>query len=391
MKKILVIMMLLFVGMLNVHEAKAYTDSIVRGNFEFEYEPTKGGVWITRVNLLSDKGIATLKIPAKIKGKKVVKFGTKELKNAEWQDNGYSENVFGVALAPDDANYIYEPTDVFELTTKIKKIQVPDTVKTITRMSFNYFHDRASINIPKGVTKDVGSFAYNNWKKITISKKNKKFKIVNGCLLSKDGKILYSFLKEKEKMVVPKTVKTMKNISLTHTKISTLVLPKGLCNIEAEGLKVSSKLTIKVAKGNKKYAAKYGCLYNKKTKKLVATCAPDGVLRIPEGITYATSYYIESGIRVDDAGIHEFGGVASKMIVPESMKQIDSILEFSSTEEFTCVMKGKTPPKLTCVIESFVKKLTVYVPKGTKTLYEEKWGKAFKYCDSLTVTYIEQE
>ncbi len=392
MKRILLVVMLIFLGTLNIHEAKASTDSVVQGKFEFEYEPTKGGVWITRITPLSNKGIATLKIPAKIKGKKVVKFGTKALKNAEWQDNGYSENVFGVGDAPDDVDYPCEPMDIYKRTKKIKKIQIPETVKTITRRSFHYFHDGASINIPKGVRKDVEYLAYYKWKRFSISSKNKKYKKGNGCLLSKDGKTLYGFVEKRDKIVVPQTVKKMvTRISLAYDCVSTIVLPKGLHEIEREWLKISSNVTIKVAKGNKKYAAKHGCLYNKKTGRLVTACAPDGVFRIPEGITYVTSYYIESGMRIDDTGIHEFGGVASKMIVPESMKEIESILEFSTTEEFTCVMRGKIPPKLTCITSNYVKKLTVYVPKGTKSSYEQEWGKALKYCDSLTVTYIEQE
>ncbi len=392
MRRILLVLMMIFLGTLNIHEAQAETDSVIRGNYEFEYESTKGGVWITKVTPLSNKGIATLKIPAKIKGKKVVKFGTKKRKTPEWQVEDYEENVFGVSLAPDDAGYPCEPMDIYERTKKIEKIQIPETVKEITGMAFIRLQNGKSINIPKDVVKNVTWLTYYKWKKFKISSKNKKYKNVNGCLLSKDGKIVYGLVEKRDKVVIPKTVRQMKIGEVTaYDGASVIVLPKGLRKIEDDGFQISSKVTIKVAKGNKKYAAKYGCLYNKKTGRLVAACAPDGVFHIPEGVTYVTTYYIKSGIIIDDTGIHEFGGVASKMIVPESMKEIESILEFSTTEEFTCVMKGKIPPKLTCMISNYVKKLTVYVPKGSKSSYELEWGKAFKYCKSLTVTYIEQE
>ncbi len=391
MKKILLLLTLFFLGLMNVDQAQAYTDSVVQGKFEFEYEYTNGGIWITKITPLSDDGISTLKIPAKIKGKKVVKLGRKELMTAEWQDNGYGENVFGVRLAPDDADTSFWPMDIYERTKKIKKIRIPETVKEITGMCFINFQDGKSINIPKGVVKNVVGLAYYKWEKITISNKNKKYKKVNGCLLSKDGKVLYAFLEERDKVVVPKTVRTMENVPLTRTKISTIVLPKGLRKIKDDGIAISSKVTIKVAKGNKKYAAKYGCLYNKKTGRLVAACAPDGVFRIPEGVTYATGYYVENGVKVDDTGIHRVGGVASKMIVPKSMKKIDALLDFSSADEFTCVMRGKIPPKLTCIVKNSVKNLTVYVPKGAKAAYEKAWGKKFKEYSSLTVTFIEQE
>ncbi len=387
MRRILLVLMMIFLGTLNIHEAQAETDSVIRGNYEFEYESTKGGVWITKVTPLSNKGIATLKIPAKIKGKKVVKFGTKEKQNAEWQDNGYGENVFGVASAPDDVDYPCEPMDIYKRTKKIKTIRLPESVKTITRMSFMHFHDGKSINVPKGVVKNVEKFTYYRWKKITISSKNKKFKKENGCLLSKDGKILYGFLEERDKVEVPKTVKTMKTISVSYDGVSTIVLPKGLRKIEDDGFKVSSKVTIKVAKGNKKYAAKHGCLYNKKTGRLVTACAPDEVFRIPEGVTYVTGYYVDDGVIVDDAGFQRVGGVANKMIVPESVKQLENLLKFSTTKNFTCVMQGKIPPELINPGVFGVENVTIYVPKGCKSAYEQAW----KMEKDVTVTYIEQE
>lgn len=119
--------------------------------------------------------------------------------------------------------------------------------------------------------------------------------------------------------------------------------------------------------------------------------AQDGVLRIPEGVEYATSYYAERGIRVDDTGIHEFRGVADTMIVPKSVKRIESILEFSGTENFTCIMKGNIPPKITQLTTSYLKSLTVYVPIEAKELYERAWEKTLKKCVSLNVSYIEMK
>ena len=392
MKKLLLLVLFLL-GLMNVNQAQAYTDSVVQGNYEFVYEYTNGGIWITKITPLADEGISVLKVPSKIKGIKVVKFGTKALKNAEWEDNGYSENVFGVSRAPDDADTPFWPMDIYERTKKIKKIQIPETVKTITRKSFHYFHDGASINIPKGVRKDVEYFAYYKWKKFTISSKNKKYKKVNNCLLSKNGEILYGFVEKKDKVVVPKTVKKMvTGVALAYDDATIIVLPKGLRKIEGEGFKISSEVTIKVAKGNKKYAAKHGCLYNKKTGRLVTACAPDGVFRIPEGVTYVTGYYVSVGVRYDDTGSHWFGGGTQKMIVPSTVKKLDRILNFFDGPDCEIVMQAKKPPKLSCLlVHQGIKNVAVYVPKGAKAAYEKAWGKKFKEYSSLTVTYIEQE
>nr|MBP3598936.1 hypothetical protein [Eubacterium sp.] len=393
MKKIALFLTLFLLGFLNVNQAQAYTDSVIQGNYEFEYEYTNGGIWITKITPLADEGISMLKIPAKIEGKKVVKLGPKEPENGEWENEEYEENVFGVRLAPDDADTPCWPMDIYERTKKIKRIRIPETVKEITGMTFIHLQDGKSINIPKGVVKNVTGLTYYKWKKFTISPKNKKYKKVNGCLLSKDGKIVYGLLEERDKVVMPKTVtKMMLGAATAYDDTSTIVLPKGLRKIENDGFQISSKVTIKVAKGNKKYAAKHGCLYNKKTGKLVTGSAPNGVLHIPHGVTYVTGYYVSVGVRYDDTGSHWFGGGTQKMIVPSTVKKLDRILNFFDGPDCEIVMQAKKPPKLSCLlVHQGIKNVAVYVPKGVKAAYEKAWGKKFKEYSSLTVTFIEKK
>nr|MBP3598935.1 hypothetical protein [Eubacterium sp.] len=370
MRKLFVLMAFLALGMLNVNESKAWTDSVVRGNYEFEYKPTKGGYWITQIIPCSDKGIETLAIPEKIKGKKVVKLGPRD---REPDEEGV--NLFGVSNAPDEAKYGYTPKKIHIRTEKIKKIQIPETVKVITPSCFNMIQHEKSINIPQGVSKDVEDLVGYNWKKFKISSKNKWYKIKNGCLLSKDGKVLYGPVIKKEKIVVPKTVKIMKSVSVAYDGVSTIILPKSLKKIEDEGLNINTQVTIKIAKGNKTYGVKYGCIYNKKTGRLVAGSAPNGVFQIPEGVIYATSY---DGF---------LGKKAQKIIVPASVEKLDRVLGFFEGPDGEFVMKGKKPPKFTCAITNGVKNVIVYVPKGCISIYEQ----ALKFDRSVNVTYIEQE
>ncbi len=376
MKRLLLLLALLLVGMLNVNQAEA--GKIVKGNFQYKYESTKGGIWITKITPRSDKGIATLKIPTKINGKKVVKLGgPKDTMNSDWQDYGDGENIFGVNFAPDDCNYDYTPMVIYERTKKIKKIQIPSTVEKITWNCFSIIQDGKIINIPKGVKKNISNFSEYRWKKFTISPKNKTYKEIAGCLLSKDGKILYGFVESRKKVVIPKTVKTIKRFRANYDGVSTIVIPKGVTRIEDEGLRIRNNVTIKVAKGNEKYAVKNGCLYNKKTGRLVAGSAKNGVLKIPKEVTTAVFYY----------GF--LGPSPNKVIVPSEVKEIADLLDITYEKNLICVMKGKKPPKLVDSQIGNVKSLTVYVPKGCKDVYEEEWGKHFY--SSLTVTYIEQE
>ncbi len=386
MKKLVLLLTLLIVGMLNFNYADAKDGVKTIGKFRYEYVEVEDGIWIAKITPKSDKGISTLKIPAKLDGKKVVELGG-------YNDEPLGEddtNIFGVTYAEEGPiKLIPKRTD--ERVEKIKKICIPSTVKRISKHCFSKISDGKIINIPKNVSKNVEWLTEIRWKKLTISPKNKTYKVRRGCLLSKDGKTIRGFVQKRKKVTIPKTVRTIATVCVSYHGVSTIIIPKSVTKIEGDGFTISSKVTIKVAKGNKKYAAKHGCLYNKKTGRLVTACAPDGVFRIPEGVTYATSYYVENGVRIDDMGIHRVGGVASKMIVPKSMKKIESLLDFSAADEFTCVMKGKIPPKLIGTVSNNVKKLTVYVPKGAKSAYEKAWEKEFKYYSSLIVTYIEQE
>ena len=76
MKKIIyAAMFFLAITMMCGNAEKAEAKSYKAGKFKYQYKNTKKGVWITKITPLSSKGISKLNIPAKIKGKKVVKLG----------------------------------------------------------------------------------------------------------------------------------------------------------------------------------------------------------------------------------------------------------------------------------------------------------------------------
>nr|MBP3598870.1 hypothetical protein [Eubacterium sp.] len=373
MKKILLVLTFIMLATLNVHEAQASTDSVIRGNYEFEYEPTKGGVWITKVTPLSDKGIATLIIPAKIEGKKVVKLGgPKDTMDTSWEDD--DSNLFGMKWSEDYADLIV-PEKVHDRVAKIKTIQIPSTVTKITMNCFNLIPDGKTINIPKGVTRNVEWLIDTKWKKMTISPKNRTYKIVRGCLLTKDGTKMYGFVQKRKKVVIPNTVKEMLTVGGDYNGVFEIVIPKSVKKIENEEMCISVDTKIKVAKGNKNYASKKGCLYNKKKKCVVAVAVLNGVFRIPQGVVYFSAHP------------RFIGPQAEKLIVPSSVEKMEFLMNLSVGSEFTCVMEGITPPKLDYTGVYNVKNLTVYVPKGCTSIYEQAW----KFDSSITVTYIEQE
>lgn len=70
---------------------------------------------------------------------------------------------------------------------------------------------------------------------IVIGKNNKKCKVVNGCLLSSDGKTLYYYVGETmghdRKLVIPKSVRTISPWAFAKTRIKEVVLGKNVENI----------------------------------------------------------------------------------------------------------------------------------------------------------------
>ena len=370
MKKMILLFLLCFAFMINFSDVKAERGKVtIKGNFQYSYKIQKEGVWITNIRPLSNQGISTLKIPSKLAGKKVVKLGNSKDRMDSLGDN--EPNLFGVEYSgEDDGTYV--PADVYERVKKIKTIRIPETVKKITYQCFDDIPAGKNINIPKGVVENVELFTYyKNWNKVTISPKNKKYKAVDGCLLTKNGKKLLGFLKKKEKVVIPKTVKRIPSWG-DYCGVSTIVIPKSVTRIERYALNTDEPVTVKIAKDNKRYAVKNGSIYSKVSGRLVSGYVKNGVLNIPENVTV----------------IREHGLLGSRpkiVIIPSSVKEIYDIGNLVEGSHLTCVMKGENPPKLVDLRGGF-SSVTLYVPKGCKNKYLKKW----KFKDYVKVTVIEQ-
>ena len=120
-----------------------------------------------------------------------------------------ARNIFGLMMCDPDGvgNFVISNTKAQKRIEKIKKINLPSSIVSITPRCFYYVQDGKEINIPKGVKKEVvNQFTRVKWKKVKISSKNKTYKLKSGCLLSKNGKILYGLVYKKKKLIVPKTV-----------------------------------------------------------------------------------------------------------------------------------------------------------------------------------------
>ena len=392
MKKIIyTAMFFLAITMMCGNAEKAEAKSYKAGKFKYQYKNTKKGVWITKITPLSSKGISKLNIPAKIKGKKVVKLGNTKDK---YGTDDEARNIFGLMMCDPDGvgNFVISNTKAQKRIEKIKKINLPSSIVSITPRCFYYVQDGKEINIPKGVKKEVvNQFTRVKWKKVKISSKNKTYKLKSGCLLSKNGKILYGLVYKKKKLIVPKTVTEINTSDSRDTVENTIgdhVLAFFVCetiviskNVEKINCYIynCSLMKVEVDPANKYFASKDGSLYNKKNGKLIWLHQSDGIYNIPDGVKEIPyDFYAD--------------GKAKKMIIPASTKKVSNVSRYFSVKDAIIVCCGKEPPMLTenkwlHFNEFDVMNFTIYVPKGCKETYEKAWKLEGEY---VKFTFVEQ-
>lgn len=383
MKKTVIIGLFLFISMLGYTraEAKVYQVGTYKaGKFQYDYKVLGKGIWITKITPLSSKGIATLKIPSKIAGKKVVKLGADGDLVGNIDSPDRDTNLFGVTDYDEELWTVLSPKEINDRVKKIKTIKIPSTVKKLTQNCFKHLQDGKNINIPAGATENViGPFTRIKWNKITVSAKSKEYKVSNGCLLSRDGKKLYGFVQKKKKIVIPLTVKRIVDSVGDYNGCNTIVIPKSVNKIDKEAFSTDKPVKVKIAKGNKRYAVKYGSVYSKVSGRLALGYVNNGVLKIPEKVT-----------RIDKHGL--LGGNPEKIIIPASVKKIGDLFLLSEAEKVTYIFKCKNPPKLMYPVITggyidggVLQSYTIYVPKNCKDRYMKQW----KFHPDLKITWVE--
>ncbi len=331
--------------------AKEKTKQI--GKFKYTYSfYSSTQIWIQNIEPVSGKGIGTLKIPSSIDGKKVVKLGWKY----DSEEDDYvttNANIFGLSVSEDDGQL--RPEKMIRRVRKIKKIILPDTIKIITAMCFGMLEDGKCINIPSKVEKGVEKFCFINWGKLTVSPKNKKYKVKNGLLLSKNGKTAYGSVQSMSKMRIPKGVKKLDDWGkFANSKVTDVYIPSSLNKIGTQTLVFPQEIKFHVSKKNKIYAVTKDCVYNKKTGRLVAASAHGSTFTVPEQVIYLSD-------------INFSGKKVKKMIIPASVKKISHAITISE-KNIIYEFKSKKPPifKNKHSFENTI----LYVPKGSKKAYQ---------------------
>lgn len=341
------------------------------GDYEYTYHDIKQNkIWITKITPKKTVSSTKLNIPSKIDGKKVYKLGS--YSDIKRNDSDVA-NLFGLEFDEDNGAG-YMPKDIVEKVEKIEIITIPSSVKKITARCFGNMPDGKTISIPYGITKNVRQFCnISQWKKVNISKKNKKYKIVNGLLLSKSGKKTYGYTEMKERITIPPGVEEIVSEAfkgVTYSK--SIYFPKSLKKIGGSAFNYCSIQNIKISSKNKKYASASGCVYERKSGKLVIAGAVLGKITMPSKVKSV-------GKELSVIG----GGLIKEIIFSKNLKKIGAYwhLGFGDkvvSDNLIYRFRSKIPPKVS-KYAIFKRNAKVYVPEGCVQSYKYKFSNYFEW------------
>lgn len=129
----------------------------------------------------------------------------------------------------------------------LKNVVITSGEKILKR-TFSYFENLETINIPSSVT-EIESGAFYNCsyiKSITVDENNQNYKIIDGCLYTKDVTTLVVYLNTKEDAVfeVPNTVTNICTSAFYNcTNLTSVKLPNGLVSIDEFAFEECKNLT----------------------------------------------------------------------------------------------------------------------------------------------------
>ena len=365
--RLLLVFMILFFPFTSANAKEA-----TMGKFKFTYQYYgANGIWITHIDIMKDKGISTLKIPSRIAGYPVVKLGTL-FDDDDWFP---ADSIFGMYRSEDDEKIA--PVKVAKKVAKIQKIVLPNTVEEITPNCFQYIQKGKNINVPAKLTKNVVCLCGLKWKKLRISPKNREYRSVDNLILSKDGKRVYGYAGMDKKVFLPKGVQTIEERAFWNSHISKITIPKTVRKIKSCALDCIKSLTVSISSQNKNYAVKSGCIYSKKSGRLVAAIPRAGVITVPDQVTCLKD------------GTSFAGGTVKKIIFPASLKKIGKYwnLSLTTTNKCKCIFRGKKAPSIDKVDVHMPDHSKVFVPKKGKSSYAKAFKEWIEWGDITLHTY----
>lgn len=375
------------------------------GAFTYYAYPSKNQkeAWIYKIDLKSGKNCSKLSIPSKLDNKKVTRLGSRETREGG-EDPFY--DIFGFSARPWNVDdYV---GGVKYKIDRIKKLEIPNTVKIIQPACFSNMHSIKAVKIPKSV-KTLGKYTFfrcNNLKKvelsaglnsldefafynctkltdIRVSSKNKTYQSKGKYLITKKKKELILAPASKKTLKIPDGIKSIKPFAFGNCTSATVHVPASVKKIEGDAFSTpysSQSVCIKnvtLDDKNSVYAKDGQCIYNK-TDKSLTVAIPDetGNLYISDQVEKLTS---DRGI----VGWNVRGEILLKVVYPKNLK---TVADYGFIKAERIYFTGEKPPELVR-IEAEKENVAppafthVYVPEGSAEIYRQWYKDHGRYDD----------
>ena len=150
----------------------------------------------------------------------------------------------------------------FNSCTSLTEITIPNGVTDIGEMAFAHCTGVKHFNIPSSVeTIGEGAISANNIEEITVARENPNFKVVNNCLVGKDGLLIVGYGEcsipsgvsiigygafagnaDISSIIIPSEVKEIRENAFINSSISEITIPYGVRLIENQAFILCERL-----------------------------------------------------------------------------------------------------------------------------------------------------
>lgn len=295
----------------------------------------------------------------------------------EWKEEQGAFTYYGFSSRDGQEAWVYEIA--VDTSQSYSTLEVPELLgnKKVTCIGYTEKKDPiAFVDCPR-------------LKKLTLSSKNKVYRIKDLCIITKKDQALIYTLSREDTLKIPSGVKLIKEYALSNCVSKVVELPASVKKIEARAFNrdyrhQNKKIkNVTISKKNKVYAKDGQCIYNKKEQTLAVAIPDDkGVLYISDKVKYLTESYSLVNCNVYEKYLE-------KVVLPKKLKSVTVAGFYSLDESKSVYFMGKNPPKVKKKIKGmsslpvFTK---IYVSKASYDKYRQ-WYKKHDCLDSIGKIY----